>query len=58
VVRALFDAGWIVLAGERFRLATPPGIRVTVATLTEHEAHTVASVIARVEHSGRPTRLY
>ena len=32
-VRALQEAGWLVLAGERFRIATPPGIRITISTL-------------------------
>jgi DNA-binding transcriptional MocR family regulator len=58
VVRALLDAGWLVLAGERFRIATPPGIRVTASTLVEDEAHEIARVIAGVEHAGRPARLY
>jgi DNA-binding transcriptional MocR family regulator len=56
IVGALLDAGWGVLAGERFRLATPPGIRVTVATLDVGLAGEVADIIAAVEHSGRPRR--
>jgi hypothetical protein len=47
-----------VLAGERFRLATPPGIRITVATLDVGEAEEVAEVVASVEHAGRPRRAY
>jgi hypothetical protein len=58
VVRALHDAGWFVVAGERFRLSSPPGIRVTVATLREDEAADVARVTAEVEHAGRPRRSY
>jgi DNA-binding transcriptional MocR family regulator len=58
VVRALYDAGWLVLAGERFRINTPPGIRVTVATLQEDEAREIARVVAAVEHAGRPRRAY
>lgn len=58
VIRALFDAGWIAQAGERFRIAAPPGVRVTIATLEESEAAEVAEVIARVEHAGRPRREY
>jgi DNA-binding transcriptional MocR family regulator len=58
VMAALLDAGWRVLAGERFRLATPPGIRITVATLDVGEAEEVAEVVASVEHAGRPRRAY
>jgi DNA-binding transcriptional MocR family regulator len=58
VVGALLDAGWGLLAGERFRLATPPGIRVTIATLDVGEAAEVAEIIAAVEQSGRPRRAY
>lgn len=58
VTRALLDAGWLVLSGERFRIATPPGIRITIATLQEHEADELAEVIATVEHAGRQRRAY
>ncbi len=58
VVRALLDAGWLVAAGERFRLGTPPGIRITVATLEEEESEDVARVIASVEHTGRRRSSY
>lgn len=46
VVRALFDAGWAVSAGERFRIDSPPGIRITISTLKEGEADAVASCIS------------
>ncbi len=36
--RLLFDAGWAVSPGERFRLGSPPALRVTIATLTPDEA--------------------
>jgi DNA-binding transcriptional MocR family regulator len=58
VVGAMLDAGWEVLAGERFRLATAPGIRITIATLDVGEAETVAELVASVEHAGRPRRAY
>lgn len=50
VVRALFDAGWAVSAGERFRIDSPPGIRITISTLEEGEAEAVASCIAESMH--------
>jgi DNA-binding transcriptional MocR family regulator len=58
VVRELLDAGWLVTSGERFRFASPPGIRVTTAMLDEHEALEVADVIAAVEQAARPRRAY
>lgn len=51
VLAALSDAGWLAMAGARFRLRTPPGIRVTIATLEEEEAAEVAAVIAGAERS-------
>ncbi len=58
VVRALLDAGWLVAAGERFRINTPPGIRITVAPLQQGEAERIADVIADVEHAGRRRSSY
>jgi DNA-binding transcriptional MocR family regulator len=46
VVRALLDAGWAVSAGERFRLRSGPGIRITVATLQDGEAKALAACLA------------
>ena len=58
VVRALAEDGWAVLAGERFRLAAPPGIRITATTLMAGESEAIAASIARVEHAGRARRVY
>jgi DNA-binding transcriptional MocR family regulator len=58
VVRELLDAGWLVTSGERFRFASPPGIRITTAMLDEQEAVEVADVIAAVEQAARPRRAY
>ncbi|MGZ6669805.1 MAG: aminotransferase class I/II-fold pyridoxal phosphate-dependent enzyme [Solirubrobacteraceae bacterium] len=58
VARALLDAGWLVTAGEQFRFASAPGIRVTTAALDESDAPDVAAVIAAVEHAGRSRRAY
>lgn len=35
VVQAMFQRGWAVKAGERYRLQSGPAIRVTIAALTE-----------------------
>ncbi len=58
VTRAVLDSGWLVLAGEYFRIATPPGLRITIATLDDGEAEELARVIAQAEHAGRPRRMY
>ncbi len=58
VVRALLGAGWLVFAGEHFRLATAPAIRITISTLEDGEARELARVIAEVEHARRPRRAY
>ncbi|MFF4245486.1 GntR family transcriptional regulator [Streptomyces sp. NPDC001822] len=38
VVNGLRSRGWWIAAGTRFRIASPPGVRVTTATLTPAEA--------------------
>ncbi|MDQ1021155.1 aminotransferase class I/II-fold pyridoxal phosphate-dependent enzyme [Streptomyces afghaniensis] len=45
-VARLLHAGWAVAPGARFRLSAPPGIRVTVSTLTENETEALADAIA------------
>jgi DNA-binding transcriptional MocR family regulator len=58
VVGALLDAGWLVAAGEQFRIHTPPGIRITISALRDGEAELLADEVAAVEHAGRPRRAY
>ncbi len=58
VIRALYEAGWIVLAGERFRVETPPGLRITISSLHQDEAAVVAGVLAAAEGAGRPRQMY
>jgi hypothetical protein len=57
VTARLLDAGWAVLAGERFRLRSPPAIRVTVSTLDVAEAGRLAGDIEAAMASRRRTRL-
>ncbi|MCG8407393.1 MAG: aminotransferase class I/II-fold pyridoxal phosphate-dependent enzyme [Phycisphaerales bacterium] len=49
-VQALLEAGWAVSAGERFRLNSPPAIRITTATLSPSEALRFASDLSNVQN--------
>ncbi len=41
--------GWVLAPGAPYRLAgAPPGVRVTIATLTEREAARLAGDVAEV----------
>jgi DNA-binding transcriptional MocR family regulator len=53
-VQALAARGWLVAAGERFRLASPPGIRITASCLTQGNA--TRFVAALVETLGSHPR--
>jgi DNA-binding transcriptional MocR family regulator len=57
-LRTLEDAGWLALGGERFRIATPPGLRITITTLAGGEAEAIADVLSRTEHAGQRRRTY
>jgi DNA-binding transcriptional MocR family regulator len=56
-VARLLHAGWAVAPGARFRMSAPPGIRVTVATLTPEEAVALADAVAKALGPA-PTRTY
>lgn len=45
-VAALLHAGWAVAPGARFRIQAPPGIRITVSTLTQEEIAVLADAVA------------
>ncbi|HSY52138.1 MAG TPA: aminotransferase class I/II-fold pyridoxal phosphate-dependent enzyme [Thermoanaerobaculia bacterium] len=47
-VQALFQRGWAVAAGERYRIRTPPAIRVTIASLDVTDARAFADDLAEV----------
>jgi DNA-binding transcriptional MocR family regulator len=56
VASSLAEAGWAVAPGQRFRIAAPPGIRISFASLDEAGAASLAADIARaIRH--RPSRL-
>jgi DNA-binding transcriptional MocR family regulator len=48
VVAGLLDEGLAVSPGERFRIKSPPGVRIAFASLTEDDALSVAAAFGRV----------
>ena len=55
VVQSMLEAGWAVSAGDRFRLKSPPALRVSIATLPPAEAGRLASDLARCLAPGHRT---
>lgn len=53
VVQSLLHAGWAVKPGERYRIASPPAIRVTIAALDARDAARFAADLA---HALAPRR--
>lgn len=53
VAQALFQRGWAVAAGERYRIETPPAIRVTIADLDVKDAIAFANVLAEILHPAK-----
>jgi DNA-binding transcriptional MocR family regulator len=52
-VQALLAAGFAVAAGERFRIDSPPAVRITIARLAPADAPRLAAAVARAL---RPSR--
>ncbi|MGW3664727.1 aminotransferase class I/II-fold pyridoxal phosphate-dependent enzyme [Streptomyces sp. NPDC005141] len=52
----LLRSGWAVAPGARFRLSSPPGIRVTVSPLTTDDAPALADAIATAVRPHRAGR--
>jgi DNA-binding transcriptional MocR family regulator len=48
IVQALFQRRWAVNAGERYRIGTPPAIRVTISTMTHDEEVRFAEDLASI----------
>ena len=46
VTGALLERGWAVAPGQRFRIASPPGIRIGTGTLASQEAAKLAADVA------------
>jgi DNA-binding transcriptional MocR family regulator len=51
----LLERGWAVSPGERYRFATPPGIRITTTALEAAEAGELAAALAEITQSGTQT---
>ncbi|MBM7169871.1 aminotransferase class I/II-fold pyridoxal phosphate-dependent enzyme [Streptomyces sp. G44] len=45
-VARLLHAGWAVAPGARFRLSAPPGVRITVAAVTDEDIAPMADAVA------------
>ncbi|MFI0219530.1 aminotransferase class I/II-fold pyridoxal phosphate-dependent enzyme [Streptomyces lydicus] len=55
-VARLLHSGWAVAPGARFRLQSPPGIRITVSGLTDHDITPVADAVAAAVGRGEARR--
>jgi DNA-binding transcriptional MocR family regulator len=55
-VQTLLDAGFAIRSGERFRIASPPGVRITIASIDPKEADAVAGLVATSLEFKRRTR--
>ncbi|WP_406413468.1 aminotransferase class I/II-fold pyridoxal phosphate-dependent enzyme [Streptomyces halstedii] len=53
-VTRLLRAGWAVAPGARFRLASPPGVRLTVSSLTAADIGPLADAVADAAGPARP----
>ncbi|MEU9440058.1 aminotransferase class I/II-fold pyridoxal phosphate-dependent enzyme [Streptomyces sp. NPDC048304] len=56
-VARLLQSGWAVAPGARFRVASPPGVRITVSTLTEEDISRLADAVAAAVRPS-PARVY
>jgi histidinol-phosphate/aromatic aminotransferase/cobyric acid decarboxylase-like protein len=50
--RCLLDRGWCVRPGARYRLRSPPAIRITIASLPAEQSRRLADDLREVLGSG------
>src|SRR3984957_3924790 len=50
-ITRLLSAGWAAAPGTRFRIGTPPGMRITVANLVAGEIDLLADAVAEAVHA-------
>ncbi|PJE97853.1 GntR family transcriptional regulator [Streptomyces carminius] len=55
-VARLLRAGWAAAPGARFRIDSPPGIRLTVSDLAAHDIGPLADAVAAAVRPGEPRR--
>ncbi|MFJ6789000.1 aminotransferase class I/II-fold pyridoxal phosphate-dependent enzyme [Streptomyces angustmyceticus] len=55
-VARLLHSGWAVAPGARFRMASPPGIRITVSALSDDDITPVADAVAAATGVGEMRR--
>jgi DNA-binding transcriptional MocR family regulator len=56
-VTRLLTAGWAAAAGARFRIRTPPGIRITISDVDLAEVDPLADAIAAAVHGTGPSSM-
>jgi DNA-binding transcriptional MocR family regulator len=56
VLAAMAARGWALRGGERYRLESPPAVRITVSTLSRADARRLAADLAAALASGSRTR--
>lgn len=54
VVMALLDRGFAVRGGDRFRLVSPPAVRITTASLTDDRIDALAGALVAILEPGVP----
>jgi DNA-binding transcriptional MocR family regulator len=50
-ITRLLGAGWAAAPGTRFRINTPPGMRITISELDDAEIDALAGAIAEAVHA-------
>ncbi|MGB6208941.1 MAG: GntR family transcriptional regulator, partial [Mycobacterium sp.] len=50
-ITRLLNAGWAAAPGTRFRIGTPPGMRITVSSLDVTEIEGLADAVAEALHA-------